>query len=67
MKLISSIRLAATLLLAGTAGSAFAQATTDAPAPVANARAVTMQHIKVHAPSIEGNLEGESADRDVIV
>ena len=67
MKLILSMRLAATFLLAGAAGSAFAQASTNAPAPVAGARAVTVQHIKVHAPSIEGNLEGESADRDVLV
>jgi len=61
------MRLAAMLLLAGTAGSAFAQATTNVPAPVAGARALTVQHIKVHAPTIEGNLEGESADRDVLV
>ena len=67
MKLLTSARLAAMLLLAGTAGSAFAQATTNAPAPVAGARALTVQHIKVHAPTIEGNLEGESADRDVLV
>ncbi len=44
-----------------------AQATTDAPAPIAGARAVTLQRIKVHAPTIVGNLEGESAERDVIV
>ena len=67
MKLLTSVRLAAMLLLAGTAGSAFAQATTNVPAPVAGARALTVQHIKVHAPTIEGNLEGESADRDVLV
>jgi len=67
MKFIASARLAAALLLAGAASAAFAQATTNIPAPVAGARAVTVQHIKVHAPTIEGNLEGESADRDVLV
>ena len=67
MKVITSARLAAALLLVGTPGAIFAQATTNAPPPVAGARAVTVQHIKVHAPTIEGNLEGESADRDVLV
>ena len=67
MKLITTMRLAATLLLAGTATPILAQATTNAPPPVAGARAVTVQHIKVHAPTIEGSLEGDSADRDVLV
>lgn len=67
MKLILSMRLAASLLCAGAASLASGQATTNVPPPVAGARAVTVQHIKVHAPSIEGNLEGESADRDVLV
>ena len=49
------------------ASPALAQATTNSPPPVAGAKAVTVQHIKVHAPSIEGNLEGESSDRDVLV
>jgi len=67
MKFATSARLAAALLLAGVASAGFAQATTNVPAPVAGAQAVTVQHIKVHAPTIEGNLEGESADRDVLV
>jgi S-formylglutathione hydrolase FrmB len=46
---------------------ALGQATTNAPAPVAGARPVTIERIKVHAPTIEGNLEGETADRDVLV
>jgi S-formylglutathione hydrolase FrmB len=67
MKMTISMRLAAALLLASAPGCVFAQATTNTPPPVAGARPVTVQHIKVHAPSIEGNLEGESADRDVLV
>jgi enterochelin esterase-like enzyme len=67
MKMITSMRLAAAFLLAGTASPLLAQATTNAPPPVTGARAVTVQHIKVHAPTIEGNLEGDSADRDVLV
>lgn len=44
-----------------------AQVATNAPAPVAGAKPVTIERIKVHSAAIEGNLEGESADRDVIV
>lgn len=37
------------------------------PAPVPGAAAVTVERIKVHGVSLEGNLEGDSPDRDVIV
>jgi enterochelin esterase-like enzyme len=46
---------------------AFAQVQTEVPAPVPGAKPVTVEHIKVHSAAIEGNLEGEPADRDVIV
>jgi enterochelin esterase-like enzyme len=59
--------LAAAASLSLGAASAHAQAVTNTPPPVAGAKAVTVEHIKVHAPSIEGNLEGETADRDVLV
>jgi enterochelin esterase-like enzyme len=49
------------------AAIASAQVQTEVPAVVPAAQPVTVEHIQVHAPSIEGNLEGESADRDVIV
>jgi enterochelin esterase-like enzyme len=48
-------------------GALLAQAVTNSPPPVAAAPTVTVEHIKVHAPSLVGNLEGESADRDVLV
>jgi enterochelin esterase-like enzyme len=44
-----------------------AQVQTPAPPEVPGAPSVTVEHIKVHGASLEGNLEGESADRDVIV
>jgi len=44
-----------------------AQVKTNIPAPVAGALPVTVERIKVHSRAIEGNLEGDSADRDVIV
>lgn len=61
--------VAGALWLAGlaAAGPAAAQVQTRVPPVVAGARPVTMQRIKVHSPALEGNLEGDSADRDVIV
>mgnify|MGYP001046263405 FL=1 len=44
-----------------------AQMETAAPAVVPGAPKVTVQRIKVHSPAVAGNLEGEAADRDVIV
>lgn len=37
------------------------------PAPVPGAAPVIVERIKVHGASLEGNLEGDSPDRDVIV
>jgi len=34
---------------------------------VPGAKPVTVEHIKIHGASLEGNLEGEAVDRDVIV
>lgn len=47
--------------------AASAQVQTGAPAAVAGAKPVTVERIKIHSRAIEGNLEGDSADRDVIV
>lgn len=44
-----------------------AQVQTEVPAVVPGAKAVTVEHIKIHAEALEGNLEGEAVDRDVIV
>ncbi|HEX4065216.1 MAG TPA: alpha/beta fold hydrolase [Acidobacteriaceae bacterium] len=54
-------------LAAAAAGPVHAQVQTEVPPVIPGARPVTVEHIKVHSPAIEGNLEGESADRDVIV
>jgi enterochelin esterase-like enzyme len=61
------VRAAAALLIGVTGSAAVAQAQTMVPPVVAGAKPVTVQHIKVHAPTIENSLEGESADRDVLV
>ncbi|HTN41222.1 MAG TPA: alpha/beta hydrolase-fold protein [Asticcacaulis sp.] len=61
--------LAALLLLAAAPVHAQQPAPppTIVPPVVAGAAPVIVEKIKVHSKSIEGNLEGESADRDVIV
>jgi enterochelin esterase-like enzyme len=44
-----------------------AQVQTEVPPIVGGARPVMVEHIKIHGASLEGNLEGEAVDRDVIV
>jgi len=57
------------IMLALTA--ALAQAGGQTPAPAADpkppSRANAVEHIKVHGKALEGNLEGDSPDRDVTV
>ena len=64
--MIRNLALAATALL-GLASPGGAQVTTPAPPVVPGAKPVTLERITVHSPAIAGNLEGESADREVIV
>ncbi|HEY7808048.1 MAG TPA: alpha/beta hydrolase-fold protein [Croceibacterium sp.] len=49
------------------AGGASAQVQTDVPPPVEGAGRAVIERIRIHSPAIEGNLEGNSADRDVLV
>jgi enterochelin esterase-like enzyme len=44
-----------------------AQVQTEVPAAVSGAPPVTVEHIKIHGASLEGNLEGDAVDRDVFV
>lgn len=44
-----------------------AQVKTEVPAPVAGAKPVRMEQIKIHGTALEGNLEGDAVDRDVLV
>jgi len=44
-----------------------AQAQTEVPTVVPGAKPVTVEHIKVHGTALEGNLEGDAVDRDVLV
>jgi enterochelin esterase-like enzyme len=45
----------------------WAQVQTQVPAVIPDAKPVTVEHIKVHGTSLEGNLEGDAVDRDVFV
>jgi len=47
--------------------AALAQAKTNVPDVVAGAATVSVERIKVHGASLEKNLEGDAADRDVLV
>ena len=49
------------------AGQLGAQVQTEVPAAVPGAKLVTVEHIKIHGASLEGNLEGDAVDRDVFV
>src|SRR3954447_16981322 len=46
---------------------AFAQVKTEVPPVVEGAKPVKVESIKGHGAALEGNLEGNSADRDVLV
>jgi enterochelin esterase-like enzyme len=49
------------------AGLSFGQVQTQVPEVVPGAKPVMAEHIKIHGVTLEGNLEGDAADRDVIV
>jgi S-formylglutathione hydrolase FrmB len=63
----SAVGLLVLLLSVPLADRLFAQVATLAPEPVRGARSVTIERIKVHSPAIAGNLENNSADRDVVI
>jgi len=44
-----------------------AQVQTEVPPVVPGAKPVSVEHIKIHGTALEGNLEGDAVDRDVIV
>src|SRR3569832_123428 len=44
-----------------------AQVKTEVPPVIEGAKPVKVEHIKAHGAALEGNLEGNSADRDVLV
>ena len=59
--------LTALPLLMLLATPAHAQVSTEVPPVEAGAKPVTVERIKIHGIALEGNLEGDAVDRDVIV
>src|SRR5450755_1594169 len=62
MKIIGAVTITLGLTLL-----APAQVKTEVPPVEPNAKPVRVEHIKVHGVSLEGNLEGEDLDREVLV
>jgi enterochelin esterase-like enzyme len=64
-----SSRLAALTagLSLGAAGLLIGQVKTNVPDPVPGAKPAAVERIKIHGTALEGNLEGDAVDRDVIV
>jgi enterochelin esterase-like enzyme len=54
-------------LAVGGANRSVGQVQTQVPPVVPGAKPVTVEHIKIHGKSLEGNLEGDAVDRDVLV
>src|ERR1700723_425516 len=48
-------------------GNLAAQVQTNIPDVIQGAKPVVVEHIKIHGTALEGNLEGDAVDRDVIV
>jgi len=49
------------------ASLALAQVKNNVPEIVPGAKPVTVEHVKIHGTSLEGNLEGDATDRDALV
>jgi len=67
--MIGAKSVAAWILATIAVGSliAAAQVQTEVPPPVHGAKPVTVEHVKIHGAALEGNLEGDAVDRDVLV
>jgi enterochelin esterase-like enzyme len=62
-----SFEMLALSLILTCLSSAPAQVQTEVPPVVPGAKPVTVDHIRVHGAALEGNLEGNAVDRDVLV
>jgi enterochelin esterase-like enzyme len=67
MKIMKLFFACAVMIAIVPASQAMAQIKTNVPEPVSGAKPVTVEHIKIHGTALEGNLEGDAVDRDVIV
>jgi enterochelin esterase-like enzyme len=67
MKLTSLFVVVALAVAFAPSSQSLAQVPTIVPDVVPNAKPVRVERIKVHGTALEGNLEGDAVDRDVIV
>jgi enterochelin esterase-like enzyme len=67
MKLIGMFNAAVFAMVIALAPVSEAQVQTVVPPVIPTAKPVTVEHIKIHGAALEGNLEGDAVDRDVIV
>src|ERR1700761_4451435 len=65
---ITKVFFTCAITLAVASGSGLiAQVQTNIPEVVVGAKPVAVERIKIHGTALEGNLEGDAVDRDVIV
>lgn len=64
---MKKVTLLAMVLASMLGAPAFSQVQTEAPPVVAGAKPVTVESIQIHSAAVAGNLEGNAADRDVLV
>jgi enterochelin esterase-like enzyme len=67
MKYSASICMMIAAMAMGLGQGIAAQVATIVPPVIAGAKPATVEHIKVHGAALEGNLEGDAVDRDVLV
>jgi S-formylglutathione hydrolase FrmB len=67
MTMRSHLAVLLSLLVGLGCSQAMGQVQTLVPPVVAGAKPVTVEHIRIHGASLEGNLEGDAVDRDVLV
>lgn len=67
MKIIRLLSVVVFMLAVAAGDRGFAQVLTNVPEVVPGAKPVAVEHIKIHGAALEGNLEGDAVDRDVIV
>ena len=66
LRKLAALALAVSLTLVEVSAGQ-AQVQTEVPPVVPGAKPVTVERIKIHGPALEGNLEGNAVDRDVMV
>ncbi len=66
-RLVWCVPAAVIALVLGGSVAVVGQVKTNVPDVVPGAPPVSVEHIKIHGKALEGNLEGDAVDRDVIV